>query len=339
VSELQVPLAGLVTNLAPVWTGNQPLSPIPRGQANGQQEGIAAGVARLEPLTAVVAGVPIRWPERRLVIRSHQLAQAGERRLRARLAKAQAAMAALNDRRRGKRRVTELPALQAAVAALLARYHVQGVLQVRDTDQERWRPVRRYGDRPTRIRLERDWQVTVSVDAEAVGAAVRQLGWRVDATNAPPDHLALAQAVLAYRSPYRVESAIGRLKGHPWSVTPMYLERDDHATGLIRLLSVGWRVVTRLEYIVRQRLAAARTVLAGLYAGNPKRATAGPTTERLLNRFEGLTLTIIQEGRRRRSHLTPLSRVQRRILALLNFPVDISTRRCTRRCPDSHKPP
>jgi transposase len=62
------------------------------------------------------------------------LAQAGERSLRARLAKAQAALAALNDRRRGKRRVTELPALQAAVAALLVRYHVQGVLQVRDTD-------------------------------------------------------------------------------------------------------------------------------------------------------------------------------------------------------------
>jgi hypothetical protein len=76
-------------------------------------------------------------------------------------------------------------------------------------------------------------------------------------------------------------------------------------------------------------------VLAGLYAGNPKRATARPTTERLLERFEGLTLTIIQEGRRRRYHLTPLSRVQRRILALMNFPVDIYTRLG----PDSHQPP
>jgi hypothetical protein len=55
----------------------------------------------------------------------------------------------------------------------------------------------------------------------------------------------------------------------------------------------------------------------------------------LLERFEGLTLTIIREGRRRRSHLTPLSQVQRRILALLNFPVDIYTRLC----PDSHQPP
>jgi transposase len=140
---------------------------------------------------------------------------------------------------------------------------------------------------------------------------------------------------LAYRREYLVERAMGRLKGRPWSLTPMYLERDDQATGLIRLLSSGLRVLTRLELVIRRRLAAARTGLAGLYAGNPKRATARPTTERLLERFEGLTLTIIREGRRRRYHLTPLSRVQRRILALLNFPVDIYTRLC----PDSHKPP
>jgi transposase len=141
--------------------------------------------------------------------------------------------------------------------------------------------------------------------------------------------------VLAYRSQYLVESDMGRLQGHRLSLTPMSLARDDHATGLIRVLSVGLRVLTVLECVVRQRWAAARTGLTGLYAGNPKRATARPTTERLLKRFEGLTLTIIRDGRRRRDHLTPLSRVQRCILTLLNFPVDISTRRC----PDWHKPP
>jgi hypothetical protein len=51
--------------------------------------------------------------------------------------------------------------------------------------------------------------------------------------------------------------------------------------------------------------------------------------------FQGLTLTIMREGRRRRRHLTPLSRVHQRILTLLDFPVDIYTRLC----PDSHKPP
>ncbi len=279
--------------------------------------------------------LPLHWTERRLVIRSHQLVQAGERGLRARLAQAQAAIVALNTRRRGKRRVTELTALQAAVAAIVARYHVQGLLQVRYAAQERWQSVRRYRDQPASLRRERDWQVTASVDEAAMEAAVRQVGWRVYATNAPPEQLSLTQAVLAYRSQYLVESDLGRLKGHPLSLTPMYLQRDDHATGLIRLLSIGLRVLTLLEFVVRQRLAATGTVLAGVYTGNPKRGTARPTTERLLKGFEGLTLTIIREGRRRRYHLTPLSTVHRRILRLLNFPVDIYTRLC----PDSHKPP
>jgi transposase len=141
--------------------------------------------------------------------------------------------------------------------------------------------------------------------------------------------------VLAYRRQYLVESDIGRLKGQPLSLTPMYLQRDDHATGLIRLLSIGLRVLTLGELVVRQRLATTGTVLAGLYTGNPSRATARPTTERLLKGFEGLTLPIIRDGRRRRSHLTPRSAVQRRMLRLLNFPADIYTRLC----PHSQKPP
>jgi transposase len=335
LSELHVPPAVLATYLAPIWTGEQGLTPIARAHANGQRELIAQGFERCEQLTAAVAGAPISWTERRLVIRSHQLAQAGERALQARLAKAQAAIAALTDRRRGKRRVTELPALQEEVAAIVSRYHVPGLLQVQYEAQTRQRLVRRYGDRPATVRVEQELHVTASVDPEAVEAAVRQLGWQVDAANQPADQLSLEQAVLAYRDQYLVERDMGRLKGHPLSLTPMYLERDDHATGLIRLLSMGLRVLTLLEFVVRRRLAVERTALAGLYAGQPKRATVRPTAERLLESFQEVTLTIIREGRSRRYHLTPLSPVQRRILVLMNLPVDIYTRLSA----DSHKPP
>jgi hypothetical protein len=44
---------------------------------------------------------------------------------------------------------------------------------------------------------------------------------------------------------------------------------------------------------------------------------------------------MLRAGRRRRSHLTPRSRVQRRMLTRLEFPVGISMRLC----PDSYKPP
>jgi transposase len=335
LAEVQLPPRVWEAYLEPVSSGHQPLTRITRLTATGTRQHIADGYERLEPLTAEVASARLAWAERRLVGRSRQLARAGERALRARLAKARAAVAALNTRGRGKPRFTERPALQAAVEAILTRHRVHGLLAVQYTERVQKRPRRRYGSRPATVQVEGDVRVQVVVDRHAVATAIGRLGWRVYATNAPSDQLPRAQAVLAYRSQYLVESDIGRLKGHPLSLTPMYLERDDHATGLIRLVSVGLRVLTLLEFVVRQRLAAARTALVGLYAGNPKRATARPTTERLLKRFEGLTLTIIREGRRWRSHLTPLSRVQRRILALLNFPVDIYTRLC----PDAHQPP
>ena len=335
LAEVQLPPAVLESYLQPVWTGQQPLTRITRVSAAGTRQYLADGYERLEPLTAEVASQALVWTERRLVVRSRQLACAGETALRARVRKAQAAVAALNERGRGKPRCTALPSVQAAVEAILTRYRVQGLLAVRYPERVQEYPRRRDGSRPATVRVARDLGVKAVVERQAMATAIGRLGWRVYATNAPSEQLPLAQAVLAYRSQYLVESDIGRLKGHPLSVTPMYLERDDHATGLIRLLSVALRVLTLLEFVVRQRLAAARTGLMGLYAGNPKRATARPTTERLLKCFEGLTLTLIREGRHRRSHLTPLSRVQRRILALLNFPVDVYTRLC----PDAHKPP
>jgi transposase len=335
LAESQLPPDVLEGYLVPVQTEQQPLTRITRLTAAGKRAYIADGYERLEPLTAAVAGESLTWTERRLVVRSRQLARAGETALRTRLTKAQAAVAALHERGRGKPRFTALPPLQMAVEAILTRYRVHGLLAVRYTERVRERPLRRYGSRPATVRVARDLGVQTIVDRPAVATAIGRLGWRVYATNAPAEQFSLSQAVLAYRSQYLVESDMGRLKGHPLSLTPMYLERDDHATGLIRLLSVGLRVLTLLEFVVRQGLAAAQTVLAGLYAGNPKRATVRPTTERLLKRFEGLTLTIIREGRRRRFHLTPLSRLHRRILALLNFPVEIYTRLC----PDSHQPP
>src|SRR5205085_11557311 len=101
-------------------------------------------------------------------------------------------------------------------------------------------------------------------------------------TNQPVEQLSLAQAVLAYRSEFQVERSLGRLKGQPLSLTPMYVQRDDHATGLIRLLSIALRVLTLLELVVCLYLAPERANLAGLYAGNPKRETDRPTAERLL---------------------------------------------------------
>jgi transposase len=140
--------------------------------------------------------------------------------------------------------------------------------------------------------------------------------------------------VLAYRSAYQVERSLGRLKGRPLSLRPMYVQRDDHATGLIRLLSIALRVLTLLEFVVRRQLAAAGETLAGLYAGNSQRETARPTAERLLEAFQEVTLTVLEGVDQAYRHLTALSPLQERILALLGF----SSRVYRRLCTVSHEP-
>jgi len=58
---------------------------------------------------------------------------------------------------------------------------------------------------------------------------------------------------------------------------PLYVQRDDHALGLIRLLTIALRLLVTLEFVVRRALAEQQRTLSGLYAGNPKRRTARPT--------------------------------------------------------------
>ena len=99
----------------------------------------------------------------------------------------------------------------------------------------------------------------------------------------------------------------------------MSVQRDDHATGLMRLLSVALRVLTLLELVGRRPLAAEGAQLAGLYAGNPQRDTDRPTAERLLAAFQDSTLTITQGPQQTDRHVTALRPLQQRMLEILGF--------------------
>ena len=71
------------------------------------------------------------------------------------------------------------------------------------------------------------------------------------------------------------------------------MQRDDRRIGLVRLLTIALRVLAVLEGVVHQYLSQQQEALAGLFVGNPKRQTAQPTTERLLEAFGEITLTIV----------------------------------------------
>jgi len=329
LSEIQMPADRWEEILAPVWSGEQALTPIYREQENGERVCIAEELERREVRTAQVDGRTITWSERQLVVRSLKQARAMEAALRARLEKAQKALAALNERRRGRKRFSDEATLRQAAEAMVARYQVQGLLHLKYEEEVRERPVRRYRGRPATVRQERAIRVRGSVDEEALEQAVRRLGWRVYVTNEGARRLSLEQAVLAYREQYTMDRGMGRLKGRPLSLTPMYLQRDDRITGLIRLLTIALRVLTLLEWVVRRNLAVEDIPLTGLYAGNPKRATRRPTAERLLEAFQDITWTILRGSHPTSYHLTPLSPLQQRILALLGFSPNIYATLCT----------
>ncbi len=325
-SLVQIPQATMDEYLMPVWSGEQPLTPVYRQDNSGQEEKIAEGFERSQTLSAVVDGKDITWVERQLVIRSLAQAQAGETALRRRLRQAQQAIEALNERKQGKRRFTDVEMLRQATEALIQQHQVEGLLEAQYSEQVHECHVRKYKERPAETRTECQVSVAVQWNESAIQETIRSLGWRVYGTNAPAEELSLEQAVLAYRTEYLVERNFGRLKGKPLTLTPIYLQDDDHVTGLIRLLSLGLRVLTLLEYIVRCRLAETGEKLSGLYAGNPKRTTDLPTTEALLRAFKDIFLNLITLGEQTYCHLTPLSELQLKILALLDLPAEIYTR-------------
>jgi transposase len=349
--EKQLADTPLETLLAPVWRGTQALTSVYRPEGAEGAEGadasepadpshgreaappIAEGFARTFTWTYVREDTPFTWQERRLVVRSGAHAAAEEAALRARLARAHTALTALNQRGRGKRRYRTRAALQTAAAALLARYGVAELLTLTYAETETRREVRRYRRVAAEVRVEYDYQVTVQVNEAALAAAIRRLGWRVYATNLPT--LPLAQAVWAYREQYVLERGFARLKGQPLSLTPLYLQREAHILGLVRLLLVALRALCLIEHGVREQLAATRERLDGVYAGNPKRRTARPSTELLLQAFRGIALILVPVGNRYECHLSRYTPKHEEILALMGLSGALYRRLCT----DSCQPP
>jgi transposase len=112
------------------------------------------------------------------------------------------------------------------------------------------------------------------------------------------------------------------LGGRPLGVHPLYIHREDHACGMIRLLSIAFRVLTLLDYVVRKELQSSGEILMGLYEGNPRRQTSVPTTERLLKAFDNIHLNIVEAEEKIR-HVTPLSALQKHILTLLSLSLEL----------------
>ena len=321
----QVNREQLIEYLQPVWDNQQELTVIDYDYADGKNKNIAEGFEHKIARTIKVDDKETYWNERQLIVRSFVLAQTEEKKLRTRIQKTSYALEQLKIPRRGKKKLTSIEEWESAVAAIFKRYHTTGLFQIELKLQQVQKVKRRYLQRPSQHFEEISINLDFKIDEDAVLQEIQLLGWRVYVTNQVKARLSLKQAVRVYRDEYLTERGFARLKGFPLSLIPIYLQREDHITGLIRLLSIGLRVLTLLEFQVRRNLNQNKEKLTGLYVGNPKRKTARPTAEILLAAFKEITLLLIEVNNQVYAHLTALSNLQKRILVLLEFPTTIYT--------------
>jgi transposase len=322
LSAVQLPAAELQQLLRPVWEGKQTLTVVQRparDEAEAPQE-VARGFEYTATQTATIEGRAVSWTERRLVVCSTAHAQRQAAALDQRVQRAVAELEGLNERKQGKKRLTA-QALRAKAEQIVARHGVATLVEVQVQTTKTKVSKRKYKGRPAGVLVLQEARVEGRVDRVDVAAEKRRCGWRVYGTSHPA--LTLPQAVLSYRGQYGIEHGFARLKGKALGLSPLYLQTDRRVVGLVHLLSIGLRLLTLMEYVVRRSLAACGEKLRGVYAGQLGRGTSRPSAELLLEAFRGLDLRIVEaEGVRYRT-VSPLTSVQKRILQLLDIPCHV----------------
>ena len=267
------------------------------------------------------------WHERVVVVRSPTHADQQAVGLEKRLCYAETKLAVLTPPRgRGKRQITDEATLVAAIDLVLKEHRVDGLLSVtweKQVEQTTQYVGRGRGSvhREKQVIQKTRYHIThIARQADTIAALRQRFGWKVFVTNAGPKRLSLQEAVLCYRNEYRVERIFHRLKSRV-HIAPLFVKLNDQIEGLTYLLTLGVRVLTVMEFVLRRSLQTDQTKLPGLHPENKTKMTDKPTAERILKAFSDVSLTIIKHaaGEEILRRLTPLSGLQEDILHRLGL--------------------
>lgn len=290
------------------------------------QEVLAAEGYEFERTCCAPVGAA-EWRERVLVVRSPMHAKQQAAGLETRLSHAETKLAALTPSRgRGKRQITDEARLLAAIDLVLTEQRVEGLLsvtwekQVEQTTQYVGRG-RGSVSRAQRVIQKTRYHIThIARQQDKITDLRQRFGWKAFVTNAGQTRLSLPHAVLCYRNEYRVERIFNRLKSRV-HIAPLFVKLNEQIEGLTYLLTLGVRVLTVTEFVLRRSLEQDQARLPGLHPENKQKMTDKPTAERVLKAFADVSLTIIKNaaGEEILRRLTPLSRLQEDILQRLGL--------------------
>jgi len=166
--------------------------------------------------------------------------------------------------------------------------------------------------RQTRTRFDLDWTIDMErLAAERLGDGVFPL-----ITNVLD--LSEREILWAYKRQPVIEKRFSQLKTD-FAVAPVYLKEASRIQALLCVYFFALLVEALLERELRQAMQRAGIESLPMYPeGRPCRH---PTTRRLIDLFEGIQRhTLLSAKRRPTTFVTDLSRLQRRILKLLDVP-------------------
>ena len=286
---------------------------------------IARGFETIVERKTTLDGEEVIWNERICCVQSFRHAASQSIALDNRIARAEKDLQNLTPASgRGKKVYQDETELKRAADKIVQHHKVEGLIEYTLERQESHKDIRAYGGNPARTETTIRFQIdTITKNDEAIEQTRKRLGWRLYVTNAPLVEFSLNGVVLAYRDQYIVERDFARLKGY-LGITPMYVQRDDHMCGLIRLLTLALRAMCVIEFAAKQKLLEDQDVLRGIYPGNPARSTATPSVELMLKAFNGLDLFVTNYPNGQHfEQISPLNEVQKKILYLLGIPESV----------------
>src|SRR3989441_6011792 len=129
-----------------------------------------------------------------------------------------------------------------------------------------------------------------------IRALTQRFGWKAFVTNAPPERLSLSDAILCSRNEYRIERLFNRLKSRV-HIAPLFVKRNDQIEGLTSLLTLGVRVLTVMEFVLRRALQKDQATLPGLHPENKTKMADTPTAERGLKHVREVSLDLLPHAR------------------------------------------
>ncbi|MBA2728713.1 MAG: IS1634 family transposase [Parachlamydiaceae bacterium] len=254
----------------------------------------------------------VKWIERIFIYRSFQHAKSEISLFEKKLKKIESELLKLTPLpTKGSRQFYEEARLVVAINKVVNKYELDNLLKI-SYEIESYNNKNRYV-----VRVERN--------IEKIKSQKRRCGWRLMATNAPREKLSFSQAILSYRQEWTLERCFRILKKSHLGISALYVRKEERIKGLTRLLSIGVRLMTLLEYSISESLKKKNEIVKGLDVAHPNKTTKTPTALSIFKKFcrEKITLSKVHIEGKVFWNMTRICEDLIKVIKHLGIPIDI----------------